>query len=61
MSSRATTPKGYAMDGKAWRRRARQSIACHGMAWDCAVKHCITKHSNAKHGIAQQCTTQHCI
>ena len=45
--------------GMAWRRRARQSVACHSMAWHCAVKHCITKHCNAKHGIAQRRRTQH--
>eukprot|EP00959_Pyramimonas_sp_CCMP1952_P389015 8150793-Pyramimonas_sp.AAC.1 len=61
MSSRAMIPRGYAMDGKAWRRRAQQSIACHIMAWHCVVKHYTTKHSNSKHGIAQRCTTPHRI
>ena len=45
--------------GITWRRRARQSLACNGMAWHCVVKHCITKHCNAKHGIAQRRRTQH--
>ena len=45
--------------GMAWRRRARQSVGCHSMAWHCVVKHCITKHCNAKHGIAQRRRTQH--
>eukprot|EP00959_Pyramimonas_sp_CCMP1952_P302569 6330912-Pyramimonas_sp.AAC.1 len=47
MSNRAMIPRGYAMDGKAWRRRTRQSRACHSMAWHCVVKHCTTKPSNA--------------
>eukprot|EP00959_Pyramimonas_sp_CCMP1952_P420318 8803740-Pyramimonas_sp.AAC.1 len=38
----------------AWRRRARQSVACHSMAC-----HCTTKHCNAKHSIAQRRRTQH--
>ena len=29
------------------------------MAWDCVVKHCVTKNGNAKHGIAQRRRTQH--
>eukprot|EP00959_Pyramimonas_sp_CCMP1952_P248362 5191388-Pyramimonas_sp.AAC.1 len=49
------------MDGPAGRRRARQSIACHSMAWRCVLKHCNAKRRSAKHGIAQRCTTQHRI
>ena len=43
----------------AWRRRARQSVACHSMALHCVVKYGITKHCNAKHGIARRRRTQH--
>eukprot|EP00959_Pyramimonas_sp_CCMP1952_P085360 1785146-Pyramimonas_sp.AAC.1 len=43
----------------AWRRRARKSVACHSVAWHCAVKHRITKQCNAKHGIAQRRRAQH--
>eukprot|EP00959_Pyramimonas_sp_CCMP1952_P389285 8156959-Pyramimonas_sp.AAC.1 len=54
-------PRGYAMDGNAGLGRARQSIACHSMAWHSVVNRCVTKHSNSKHSIAQRCTTQHPI
>ena len=45
--------------GIARRRRARQSVVCHSMAWRCVVKNCITKRCNAKHGIARRDGTQH--
>eukprot|EP00959_Pyramimonas_sp_CCMP1952_P443665 9287797-Pyramimonas_sp.AAC.1 len=48
--------------GIAWRRGARQSVACLSMAWHWILKHCITKHGNAKRGIAQRHrTTPYCM
>eukprot|EP00959_Pyramimonas_sp_CCMP1952_P231941 4847145-Pyramimonas_sp.AAC.1 len=54
-------PRGCAMGGTAWRRRAPKSTSCHSMARLCVVKYCITEHSTAKHGIAHRYTTQHRI